>query len=1362
MIKLDIIPIELKDTERHIATDWAVYDKEYVDDTSTPILTSYVDTKNLYSINFDVDTDSNKTYYARARFLLNTGYTHWGDTKILKYVKDDSLVNDKFPTRVAIPYIRTYRMKTIAGIGDENITLNAPTITGQSITGEVNLIAYAELYTNTTSSTMLLELIDPNYHDLTLFYIKAMGYSCIGSASHIATSWWIEDTLGRVIYAVKKSTTFKDYIVVDTLMLKPNRVYTIKAMFHTDTNDSSQVGSYTISTVNGQSLSLSTNFNQVIPENDYDFNLVTTDTTIESYDVEVYAYKQNNLELIWSLNTTSTLITIPKGILETNTNYLFRAKPNNLTESWYYSKFSTTLNNGKTIDDEIRYIFVTPSAVEGYPGTSYKLNITTYGYNNLTYEVEKGTRLDGTTYDIATFNKTTNSITLVEQGSTKLLIKSTTGEIVKEVTINVLAIENTKYLNVNSSITTNVNTNNEIPIYTNYDLVTITSIDNNTNYTYKLADDNSSLYIVFKKEGTYNLLISGYDIIGGYDSVSKKVEVVVEAAKQTNYTIDIPSEVTVEIGNTIPIEYFTNYPKIIAKSPSGVCKVLVGQDTLTSLGTINVTPINYIYDDTTSSFIPDTILVECYDMNDTLHLTKQIKVNITGVTKGTTKLSITNLTKNNDGTYETKLKWHGKLTVQLDTNITKVDDYTVTGYEGTSLVLDKQAGYFTLSVPNNDTSLIGQEVSLTIYGTKTDSSNVVYSKSDNVIVNITYSDLDIVGNDIVKELNDATYTYNNVSYNSTTGKAVYTYPTSVGLTFMAYSIIPESSLGIKVTNSSNAIVTHTLTKTSSEIYDGESYNIYKVSIPSSSAIPDTYKVTLRPTYDNYTYSDKIATIIPIVDDVSIMVSNSNSVYEDNVFSIILTSDAPSKTIYYFGNYDNIVTSTANNDDVFDIDMVDNSITVTRGTNYTTSDAKITLTATLNGKTITKEIHVVNEITEKEITIELNKRTTTVTDFWFEDVVFTGSTNAESLDDITIDVVNTDLDPYCRIDITGTPEAFTLTISFASGINSGKTLELNLTTHYRDTADINYVNLDVTKYIYYNDIPAIDNEVSLVGGGSSTEANPTLTYNYKLESRYVTITGPDILASGNTEKNLVTYESQNLRFGTIHSDSQYVSISNTATTEHTIANNYTATLVSTTPYTVTKTVRYTLLDAIDTTEQTEEVTVSYYKWNVLLNVDDEILNNTFNLTIQAFAGMIDNMPYRTYKKVIVKPNIPFVTSLDGGTIYRSTTAKRIPANTATNVSIPFLIDGEKPEAIGLGDAATNTYVDVPLTVTSGFGASGTINGTPYTIRLQNTTIDVVNGRFNIDITLTATHEYMLGFRFSKNNMNIMRYFKVIAV
>jgi len=290
MIIAKILNLKLSENVTHDATDWQI---------STDILFNNIvaesieDHDNKTSISFDQDTDVKIKYYGRARLLLSTGYTKWSNIDVFIPVYTSSIVdNMDQPTVVPVPMI-------------------------------------------TTDSPQ-------NTHVNTGFIISATGFGEIGSATHVVTDWWIEDIDGYVIWEHLDSTSNLNYIVVDDIILKQDRIYRIRVSFGSSSNDKSQTATYTINTGSNKEILLITNLISI----DYQEELNLEISYIAGIDEVSWSIKeitQNGLVNIWNSSTIGNgkfTTTVAPNILSENRKYILMIKTNN-NDAYFTQPFST-------------------------------------------------------------------------------------------------------------------------------------------------------------------------------------------------------------------------------------------------------------------------------------------------------------------------------------------------------------------------------------------------------------------------------------------------------------------------------------------------------------------------------------------------------------------------------------------------------------------------------------------------------------------------------------------------------------------------------------------------------------------------------------------------------------------------------------------------------------------------------------------------------------------------------------------------------------------------------------------------------------------------------------------------------------
>jgi len=294
MIISRITELDLPSTVTHIATDWQIATDLLFNDV---ILESIEDHDNLTHIVFPDQLDPEVKYYGRARVLLSTGYTEWGNIHVFVAKDINDIAQDyDYPSLVSVPRITT----------DSNYSNHIPT----------------------------------------MFTIYADGFSVIGTGIHTATSWFITDNDDNIIWSSLMDTNNLNSIIFGKQILKENSVYRINAVFHTSSDDSSPVATKTI-LVNtpDRQIYLLTNLNSLDLGIDNVVNIKYI-PYLESVTYEIYHIRDLYLETVL-LNTVSkdplTTFTIPANTLELNEYYILKITPiaDGVTLNTKYIVFTT-------------------------------------------------------------------------------------------------------------------------------------------------------------------------------------------------------------------------------------------------------------------------------------------------------------------------------------------------------------------------------------------------------------------------------------------------------------------------------------------------------------------------------------------------------------------------------------------------------------------------------------------------------------------------------------------------------------------------------------------------------------------------------------------------------------------------------------------------------------------------------------------------------------------------------------------------------------------------------------------------------------------------------------------------------------
>lgn len=346
MVLLNMYSLDLKNGAEHLATDWEVSDSLSFENILLSKKEDYINKKKIL---FSNNLDPTLKYYARARPLLSTGYAEWGNIDVFTVVSDNDIrPQEIFPTRVSIPILSTYRINT-------GSTIDAVPETGsggwKGTIPEDGSLAGSSEFDTSYNVIDVIEPIDPDIHDIALFEIWAEGFEVIGNAKHLATTWWIEDTNRNVIWASPFDYFNLNKIKVSSVILKKDSIYRIKALFHTTSNDTSQVATYTITTINKEGITLTTYLDLVDPSLEKKLTIEHVEG-LNTVNWEILSYDGGILTSVWYRATSGVAATIDRNTLKENMNYILRVRTN-LVKSWNYYPFITSLSSDASPEDVI-------------------------------------------------------------------------------------------------------------------------------------------------------------------------------------------------------------------------------------------------------------------------------------------------------------------------------------------------------------------------------------------------------------------------------------------------------------------------------------------------------------------------------------------------------------------------------------------------------------------------------------------------------------------------------------------------------------------------------------------------------------------------------------------------------------------------------------------------------------------------------------------------------------------------------------------------------------------------------------------------------------------------------------------------
>lgn len=510
MVILDLRSLDLDDSIDLLAVTWEVSDDPSYKNI---LLESVEDYKNKTSIIFSENLDPDMKYYARARALTTAGWTSWGNVDIFKVRNNTDLTpQDIFPTKVSIPRIRTFRMVTDTGLGymDPNDIYNGTNTvipTNNKNLTNTNINADKPEFNTDAVVESLLHEIDPEAHDLTLFEIWVDGFEVIGNATLKATSYWIEDSNGDVIWKSLVDRTNRNKIKIQDLILKADRSYRIRVVFHTDSNDVSQIATKTIVTKGSNDINLISYLDQVPFNKDIELQLEWV-KDMNHIKWEVLQYSLGIVKSVWKTETTSIITNIPKGVLNSNSNYLLRIK-SNLSDSYKYYPFITTIAGDESPNDPLTPLLVYPTTVTLGLNSQAKILVESIA-KNITYVANS---------EYYTFNPSSNFITGIKVGEGVLYVKAKIDnyrENIIEVKVNVVAegtsggtTTNNKFLKVKPDIIDLEVAEEQLStITTNCDHVVAETTSDNI----RVSIDGNLVRILGTKDGTYKILVIGYDI----------------------------------------------------------------------------------------------------------------------------------------------------------------------------------------------------------------------------------------------------------------------------------------------------------------------------------------------------------------------------------------------------------------------------------------------------------------------------------------------------------------------------------------------------------------------------------------------------------------------------------------------------------------------------------------------------------------------------------------------------------------------------------------------------------------------------------------------------------------------------------
>ena len=289
MIYLTISDLALSPPVTHLSTDWQVSDNV---NFNTTIAQSLGDTANLTSIMFDVVLDSQIQYYARSRVRLSTGYTAWSNIDIFTPKNiNDSNINMPLPSIISLPKISM-----------PNNGIDVPIM----------------------NATITVAPIDT-----------------LGTAVHTSTSYVVEDINGVPVWTNMYNVTDRNTISIPMNVLNLNTAYRARVMIHTDSNDTSQLATFTFKTETPTQELVVNNLEAVSSRTNLQIDVIRI-PGVTSFTAELYSYVNRTPKHLRSITGTGHLkniLTVPAADLNPRTPYMIRINTNN-PNIWAYRFFT--------------------------------------------------------------------------------------------------------------------------------------------------------------------------------------------------------------------------------------------------------------------------------------------------------------------------------------------------------------------------------------------------------------------------------------------------------------------------------------------------------------------------------------------------------------------------------------------------------------------------------------------------------------------------------------------------------------------------------------------------------------------------------------------------------------------------------------------------------------------------------------------------------------------------------------------------------------------------------------------------------------------------------------------------------------
>lgn len=293
VFRLHLESLKLRNHEDHIATRWQVSTTKNYSDI---ICDSGVDKINKLSKTFRYENViPGKKYWSRCKVLLSTGWTEWSnfDVCIPKTIND-------IPGREFLP----------------------------------SVIASPCVYTDSVADA----------HLPIGFNIKVKDFGAKGDSTHLATSYFIEKLSGEVVWKRLYDRIQKYHYHVNDIMLKPDTIYRVRAVFHSSSYDASVVSTKTILVADKSKdvniLRLTEQLKKINFETKKDiYSEFVKHEGVDTVEISIYSYSDGSSEFVYgdkiTLTNRLTGFNIPVAYFKEKQIYVLYLKYNNKEEKLY-------------------------------------------------------------------------------------------------------------------------------------------------------------------------------------------------------------------------------------------------------------------------------------------------------------------------------------------------------------------------------------------------------------------------------------------------------------------------------------------------------------------------------------------------------------------------------------------------------------------------------------------------------------------------------------------------------------------------------------------------------------------------------------------------------------------------------------------------------------------------------------------------------------------------------------------------------------------------------------------------------------------------------------------------------------------